>query len=103
MTLFVAGFPADYDEDDLLDMFGLYGDVSSAKIVKDRVTGKSKCIAFIKLFDPQEAPLIIRTLDGVQMKTGQQLVVKEAEQPGGKPSGDDGFAERNFRRGRGTE
>jgi hypothetical protein len=34
------------------------------------------------------------------MKTGYQLVVKEAEQESRSPSDDDGFAARNFRRGK---
>ena len=42
MKLFIAGFPNDFDDADLKEMFELYGAVKSAGFVTDRATGKSK-------------------------------------------------------------
>ena len=49
MKLFVAGFPNDFDEIDLKEMFELYGEVISAKLVTDRATGRSKGFGFIDM------------------------------------------------------
>jgi RNA recognition motif-containing protein len=40
MKLFVAGLPGDFDDVDLKEMFELYGNVKSSKLIVDKVTGK---------------------------------------------------------------
>ena len=42
MKLFVAALPYDFDDVDLKEMFELYGEVNSAKVVLDKETGKSR-------------------------------------------------------------
>ena len=77
MTLFIAGLPGDFDEVDFKEMFELYGQVKSARLVIDRQTGKSKGFGFIEMPDA-EALETIEALDGVSIK-GKQISVKEAE------------------------
>lgn len=97
MTLFVAGLPSDFDDTDLREMFELYGEVSSARIVTDRDTRKSKGFGFVEMPDTAEAKLTIQTLDGVTLRGGKQLAVKEAETPSRRGNNrDDGFAAKNF-------
>ena len=55
MTLFVAGLPNDFDEVDFKEMFELYGDVKSSRLITDRTTGKSKGYGFIEMPDKTEA------------------------------------------------
>lgn len=92
MKLFVAGLPSDFDDVDLKEMFELYGEISSAKVIVDRATGKSKGFGFIDMPDNNEARLTIETLDGVNLRGGKKLSVKEAETPsrGGAPGGNRG-------------
>ncbi len=78
MKLFVAGLPNDFDDVDLKEMFELYGDVASAKLVIDRETGKSKNFGFVDMPNKTEAQETIEALDGAAIK-GKQIVVKEAE------------------------
>ena len=85
MKIFVGGLPSDIDDVDLKEMFELYGEVSSAKIILDKETGRSRGFGFVDMPDSAEARQTIELLDGVGMK-GKKLSVKEAEtQAGGAP------------------
>ncbi|HYK43664.1 MAG TPA: RNA-binding protein [Parafilimonas sp.] len=79
MKLFVAGFPNDFDDVDLKDMFGLYGEVTSARFVIDRATGKSKGFGFIEMPDKTEAMETIAILHGIGIK-GKKISVQKAEE-----------------------
>jgi cold-inducible RNA-binding protein len=79
MKLFVAGFPNDFDEVDLREMFELYGEVLSAKLVTDRATGKSKGFGFIEMADRTEALQTIEALHGAAIK-GKRISVQQAEE-----------------------
>lgn len=80
MKLFVAGLPNDFDDTDLKEMFELYGEVKSAKIVVDRETGKSKAFGFVDMPDKNEARETIEVLNGARLPKGKIIVVKEAEE-----------------------
>ncbi len=80
MKLFVAGLPSDFDETDLKEMFELYGEVKSAKLVIDKVTGKSKGFGFVDMPNKIEAQETIEALDGAGLKQGKKMAVKEAEE-----------------------
>jgi cold-inducible RNA-binding protein len=87
MKLFVAGLPNDFDDIDLKEMFELYGEVRSAKLIVDKATGKSKGFGFVDMPDKAEAQETITTLDGAGIK-GKKISVKEAEEkPRNPPSG----------------
>jgi len=77
-TLFVAGLPGDFDDVDLREMFELYGEVSSAKIILDRQTGKSRGFGFVDMIEDNDALIAIETLNGAGLK-GKKMSVKEAE------------------------
>ncbi len=79
MKLFVAGLPSDFDDVDLKEMFELYGEVKSAKLVMDRATGKSKNFGFVEMPNKTEALETIEALDGANIKR-KPIVVKEAEE-----------------------
>ena len=80
MTLFIAGLPGDFDEIDFKEMFELYGEVRSAKLVIDRATGKSKGFGFVEMPNKNEAMETIEALDGAGLKHGKKIAVKEAEE-----------------------
>jgi len=79
MKLFVAGLPSDFDDVDLREMFELYGEVASARLIVDRETGKSKGYGFVEIPDETEAKMTIEALDGAGLKGGKRISVKEAE------------------------
>lgn len=80
MKLFVAGLPSDFDDTDLKEMFELYGDVTSARIIVDRETGKSKGFGFVDMLNKTEALETIEILDGAGLGRGKKIAVKEAEE-----------------------
>ncbi|MFT4155856.1 RNA recognition motif domain-containing protein [Parafilimonas sp.] len=92
MKLFVTGFPNDFDDTDLKEMFELYGTVISARFVMDRNTGRRKSFGFVEMPDSLEALQTIEALDGAGIK-GKKLSVKKAEER----SADGGGGRDNFR------
>ena len=91
MKLFVAALPYDFDDVDLKEMFELYGEVNSAKVVLDKETGKSRGFGFVDMPIESDAKLAIETLDGAAIK-GKKLSVKEAEEQ--SRGGGGGFRDR---------
>jgi RNA recognition motif-containing protein len=79
MKLFVAAIPYDFDDVDLKEMFELYGEVNSAKVILDKETGKSRGFGFVDMLDDNEAKIAIETLDGAAIK-GKKMSVKQAEE-----------------------
>jgi cold-inducible RNA-binding protein len=79
MKLFVAGFPPDFDDVDLKEMFELYGELKSARFVTDRITRRNKGFGFVEMPNKTEALETIQALNGVRIK-GKQISVQEAEE-----------------------
>ncbi len=94
MKLFVAGFPNDFDDVDLKEMFELYGEVVSAKLIIDRETGKSKGFGFVDMPDKDQAQQTIEVLNGAGIK-GKKISVQEAEE---RPRSNTGYNRSNNNR-----
>jgi cold-inducible RNA-binding protein len=63
--------------DQLNEMFAKFGNVTSAKMIMDRDTGRSKGFAFVEMSSDQEAAAAIAKLNGQDMG-GRNLIVNEA-------------------------
>lgn len=91
MNLFVASLNFKTRREDLQKAFEAYGQVTSAKIVKDRVTGRSKGFGFVEMPNDEEAARAIAGLHDTELD-GRKIVVKQAnprpEQPS-SPTSDD--------------
>ena len=85
MMLFIAGLSTDFDDVDLKEMFELYGEVTSARIITDRNTGKSKGFGFVDMPNKEEAKETIATLDNVVLGK-KRISVKEAEPQQSRPA-----------------
>lgn len=64
MDIFIRNFPGSITEDDLANLFSPYGKVLSARIVRDRETGTSRCFGFVTMEKEDEARLAIRRVNG---------------------------------------
>lgn len=73
--LYVGNLTYQITEDDLLDLFGQYGEVLSAQVIMDRDTGRSKGFAFVEM--QSGADEAINALNGRDFK-GRDLTVNEA-------------------------
>ena len=78
MNIFVAKLSFDTHEEDLREAFEAYGEVSSAKIIMDKFTGKSKGFGFIEMDNDDEGQNAIDGLNDTEFD-GRTIVVKKAE------------------------
>lgn len=76
MNIYVANINFRASEEELKDLFGQYGQVTSAKIIKDKNTGRSKGYGFVEMSDA-DGPRAISELNGKDFKE-RQLKVNEA-------------------------
>src|SRR5690606_18815276 len=65
-------------DEDLRALFEQYGSVSSAKIVKDKVSGKSKGFGFVEMADENESQNALTSLYDTEVM-GRRLIVNEAQ------------------------
>ena len=78
MNIFVARLNYSTVEDSLREEFERFGEVSSAKIILDKFTGKSKGFGFVEMPNDDEAREAIKELNDTEFD-GRVIVVKEAE------------------------
>ena len=98
--LYVGNLSYNIRDEDLQQAFAQYGSVSSAKVMMDRDTGRSKGFGFVEMGSDAEAQSAINGMNG-QALDGRAIVVNEArpreERPGGfgggggRPGGGGGF------------
>jgi RNA recognition motif-containing protein len=84
--IFVAKLDYNTTSEDLEDAFAAFGQVSSAKVIFDRDTGRSRGFGFVEMDNDDEAQAAISELDGTELD-GREIVVKEAEDRGGSGGG----------------
>src|SRR3989344_290103 len=76
--LFVGGLSWDTTEDSLRNLFASVGTVSSATIIMDKFSGKSRGFGFVEMGTVDEAAKAIAELNGKQLD-GRTIVVNEAK------------------------
>jgi len=88
MNIFVSNLGFHVGNDELKDLFAAYGNVSSAKVITDRDTNKSRGFGFVEMADDQQGTAAIDALNGFVVE-GRALSVNIArpkEQSGFKKS-----------------
>ena len=75
--LYVGNLPYSYRDSDMEQAFSQYGTVSSAKVMMERDTGRSKGFGFVEMSSDAEAQAAIEGMNGQQIG-GRGLVVNEA-------------------------
>ena len=76
--LYVGGLPYSVTDQQLQDLFTQHGTVSSAKVISDRYTGRSRGFGFVEMATSEEAQKAIAAMNGTQFE-GRTLVVNEAK------------------------
>jgi cold-inducible RNA-binding protein len=77
MNIYVGNLSYEVTEEDLKQAFEAFGEVDSAKVIKDKYTGKSKGFGFVMMPDKAKAESAIQGLNGTDLK-GRNLNVNEA-------------------------
>lgn len=76
--LFVGSLPWSVDDQKLQQTFEEHGNVVSAKVIKDRYTGKSRGFGFVEMESAEDAQSAIKALNDSEM-SGRNIVVNEAK------------------------
>lgn len=79
MNIFIGSLPYSLSEAELQDFFKEYGDVSSVKIITDKLSGRSKGFGFVEMPDDESAKKAIEELHGAEIN-GRAIVVNQAEE-----------------------
>jgi RNA recognition motif-containing protein len=86
MNIYVGNLSWSMTDDDLMNLFTQYGSVTSAKILKDKMNGRSKGFGFVEMEDDEAAKTAIANLNETEVQ-GRKLIVNES-QP--RPQGEGG-------------
>lgn len=92
MNIYISGLSYGTNDADLNELFTGYGDVSSAKIISDRYTGKSRGFGFVEMPNQAEGQKAIDELNGTEYD-GKTIVVNIARPRTERPS-NGGYRER---------
>ena len=76
--LFVGSLPWSVNDDKLKEAFEEHGNVVSAKVVKDRNTGRSRGFGFVEMGSADDANKAIKALNDSELG-GRNIVVNEAK------------------------
>ena len=77
MNIYIGNLNYRVRENDLQEVLAEFGTVTSVKIVKDRITGRSKGFGFCDIENDDDARRAIDSLNGYDLQ-GRPLVLKEA-------------------------
>jgi RNA recognition motif-containing protein len=109
--IFVGNLPFSATDQVLNETFAQYGTVESAKVITDRMSGRSKGFGFVEMATDAEALAAIEKLNGAEYE-GRTITVNEAREmqpregggggrPGGRPGGRGGYGGNRDGGGRG--
>lgn len=76
--LYVGNLPFTVTDQELGDIFAQVGTVASARVITDRMTGRSKGFGFVEMNTDEEATNAINQFNGAELQ-GRPLTVNEAK------------------------
>lgn len=77
MNIYVGNLSRDLSEQELQEAFEAFGQVASAKIIKDKFTGDSRGFGFVEMPDDNEAKAAIEGMNGKEL-AGRTVTANEA-------------------------
>lgn len=93
MNIYVSNLGYNFRDEELNSLFATYGSVSSAKVIMDKFTNKSKGFGFVEMPDRTAAEKAIKELNGT-MADGRSINVSEAKPKDDRSSNKGGFNKR---------
>jgi len=94
MNIYVGNISWNLKDQDLSNLFAAHGEVSSAKIVTDKFTNRSKGFGFVEMPNDDQAQAAIAALNGTEVD-GRNIVVNESR-PKQEGGGGGGFKKKSF-------
>ena len=90
MNIYVSNLGFDFQDADLKGLFEDHGNVSSAKVIIDKMTNQSRGFGFVEMNDNKAGEKAIKSLNGI-MIGGRPIKVTEA-----RPRERGGFSARRY-------
>lgn len=87
MNIYVGNLSHDVTDDDLRKEFEAFGQVASARVIKDKFSGESRGFGFVEMPSKEEATAAITGLEERELK-GRKINVNEARPKPAKRGGD---------------
>ncbi len=88
MNIYVANLSWNTNRDSLRELFSQYGDVASANIILDKMTGRSRGFGFVEMPDEADAKRAIEELNGAEFE-GKTITVNVARPREERPYNND--------------
>ena len=85
MNIYVGNLDYGVTDEDLRTAFSAFGKVTSASVIMDKFSGRSKGFGFVEMPDSNEADQAIRALDGKALK-GRNVKVNQAKPRAERPA-----------------
>jgi len=96
MNIYVSNLSFNVEDDDLRGFFEEYGDVTSAKVILDKFTQRSRGFGFVEMSDDAAAEKAIKELNGAHVE-GRAINVTVAK-PREEKAGGGGYSNNNNNR-----
>jgi RNA recognition motif-containing protein len=77
MNIFISNLNFNVSDEELKGLFEAFGEVSSSKVITDKITGRSRGFGFVEMNDDDEGKQAIEKLNGSEFK-GRELNVSVA-------------------------
>ena len=77
MKLYVGGLPFSTTDEELKELFAAHGTVTSASVITDKFSGRSRGFGFVEMENDAEGQAAIQALNGTQFG-GRTVTVSEA-------------------------
>ena len=77
MNIYCGSLHFKMKEEELRELFEEYGEVTSAKVIFDKYSGKSKGFGFVEMPNDAEAKKAIQELNGAEIQ-GRNIIVNES-------------------------
>ena len=87
MNIYVSNLSFNVQDEDLKDFFAPYGEVTSAKVITDRETGRSRGFGFVEMTDEAASQKAIAELHGATVES-RSINVSAAKPREERSSGD---------------
>ena len=94
MNIFVGSLSFSVKDDELKAVFEQYGEVSSARVLTDKFTGRGKGFGFVEMPDDAAAQKAVDALNGTEIG-GRAVVVNQARERSEEPRRTGGYQKRD--------
>ena len=77
MNIYVGNLSSDVTDEAIREAFGSFGQVTSARVIKDKYSGQSRGFGFVEMTEQVQAQAAIKSLNGRDL-LGKEMSVNEA-------------------------